>query len=404
MPIYKYKGLNKSGKEIKATLNSESISQAKQKLKIMGIMLVEIKEEKSDSLKHVSTINFANKISITDLSLMTRQLATLIKAKVQIVEALSALLDQADNQQMKLVLSDVKQKVNEGSSLAKAFSDYPTIFNNIYVNMVDAGETSGNLSIVLLKLAEFTDNQVKLKNKIKSAMTYPVIMMVIGSIMMTLIFMFVIPQITKIFASMKKELPIQTKISIWISEFLRNHWLFIIISLFASYYLFKKYINSKNGQEKWHSLLLMLPIINDLTIMINVSRFTSILSTLLNSGVPILDAMKIVKNLISNVHIQKTVEDARISIAEGATLAGPLTKSGLFPPMVTHMIGIGEKSGELEPMLNIISETYEDEVNTKLSGLTSILEPIMLVIMGLVIGFIIFSVVVPMLDMSSLKR
>ena len=403
MPIYHYKGLNNSGKEIKSSVNAETDSQAKQKVRASGIMLTEIKEQKSDSLKRQSTISFSKGINIADLSLMTRQLATLIKARVQIVEALSALMDQTSNSQMKLILSEVKQKVNEGSSLAKALSDYPSIFNNIYVNMVDAGETSGNLSVVLMRLAEFTESQLKLKNKVKGAMTYPIIMLVFGTLMMGVIFIFVIPKITRIFISMKKELPIQTKISIWISDFLTNYWLPLIVGGFILYYLFKKYIKTINGEKRWHSFLLSSPVIGELIMMINVSRFCSTLATLLNSGVPIITSMKIVRNLVSNVHMQKAVDDARINITEGASLAAPLIKSELFPPMMTHMISLGEKSGELEPMLQIVADNYGDEVEAKLSGLTNILEPIMIVFMGIAVAFIVFSVVAPMMDLTQLK-
>ncbi|HLE12469.1 MAG: type II secretion system protein GspF [Bdellovibrionales bacterium RIFOXYD12_FULL_39_22] len=404
MAMYKYKGIDKSGKEIRAAINAETESQAKQKVRALGVMITEIREQKTDNLKEKKTIRLSNSVSTSDLSLMTRQLATLVKARIQIVEALNALMEQTSNPQMRLILSEAKQKVNAGSSLAKALADYPSTFSNIYVNMVEAGEASGNLSLVLMKLAEFTENQVKLQNKIKSSMTYPVIMMIFGSLMMAIIFVFVIPKITRVFISMKKELPTQTKIAIWISDFLVNYWHVSLLGLFAAYFLFKKYIKTKDGEKKWHSFLLGAPIVGELIVMINVSRFCSTLATLLSSGVPILVAMKIVKNLVSNVHMQKAIENARINVSEGASLAVPLAKSGLFPPMVTHMITLGERSGELEPMLHIVAENYNDEVNTKLSGLTSVIEPIMMVGMGVAVAFIVFSVVGPMMEMNSLKR
>lgn len=406
MAIYHYKGLDKTGKEIKATVNSETIAQAKAKIRSTGVMLIDIKEQKSDGQKKTSSFSigsFGGNVNTEDLSLMTRQLATLIKAKIQIVESFSALVDQTENPRLKVVLSEIKQKVNEGSSLAKALSDYPKIFNNVYVNMVEAGESSGTLEVVLIRLADFTEAQVKLKNKLKGAMTYPLIMVVVGSVMMGIIFIFVIPKITKIFVSMKRELPLQTKLCIWISEFLQNYWWAVIIGAFVFYGMMKKYLASPNGKSLWDKIVLKLPIAGPLVTMVNVSRFCSTLATLLNSNVNILTSMKIVRNLISNVHMQKAVEESRIQIQEGASMCGPLVRSGLFPSMVTHMIRLGEKSGEMEEMLVIVAENYEDQVDAKLSGLTSILEPIMMVGMGLAVAFIVFSVVVPMMELNTIR-
>ena len=404
MAIYNYKGLDKTGTEVKGTINVEGLAAAKTRVRGMGIMLTEIHEQTSGSVKKAAGLSLGSSVSINDLSLMTRQLATLLRAKIQVVEAFTALVDQTDNPSLKITLSEIRQKVNEGSSLAKALSDYPKIFDTVYVNMVDAGEASGTLEVVLLKLADFTEGQVKLRNKIKGAMTYPVIMMCAGGAMIGIIFIFVIPKLTKIFISMKRELPLQTKICIWISNFLINYWWLVIAGAIGGWLAFKKYVASEAGKAKYDALVLKLPVISEIVTMVNVSRFCSTLATLLQSGVPILVSMKIVSNLISNVHMKRAIEESRQSVSEGASLTGPLVRSELFPPMVTHMIKLGEKSGELEPMLQIVAENYEDQVNTKLSGLTSFLEPIMMIMMGLVVAFIVFSVVVPLIDLNSVTR
>lgn len=404
MPIYSYKGMDRSGKEIKSSINIESVASAKAKIKSMGIMLIDIKEQKAQGTGGGSSmLRFGGSVGIEDLSMMTRQLATLIKAKIQIVEALAALVDQVENPTLRLVLADLRQKVNEGASLAKALADHPKVFNSVYINMVEAGEASGTLEIVLLRLADFAEAQVKLRNKVKGAMTYPVIMAVFGFGMMNVIFIFVIPKMAKIFTSSKKELPLITKICIWISDFLTNYWWLMIAGILATIYLTSKYIASPRGQSQWHALQLRLPILGMLVKMINVSRFCSTLGTLMNSGVPILTALTIVKNLIPNVHMKDAVEKARISVSEGATLTAPLIASGHFPPLVTHMIRLGEKSGELEPMLKIISENYEDQVESKIGGLTSILEPIMMIGLGGAVGFIVFAVVIPMMDLNKIN-
>lgn len=404
MPIYAYKGMDRAGKEIKNTVNVESIAAAKQKIKSMGIMLIDIKEQKAQGTGATpGGFRIGGSVGVEDLAMMTRQLATLVRAKIQIVEALAALVDQVENPNLRLVLADLRQKVNQGASLAKALQDHPKVFNNIFVNMVEAGEASGTLEIVLLRLADFSEAQVKLKSKIKGAMTYPTIMGVFGFGMMNVIFIFVIPKMAKIFTSTKRELPLITKICIGISEFMQNYWWLIIAGILAGIWCTMKYISTGRGQAQWHALQLKLPVLGMMVKMINVSRFCSTLGTLLNSGVPILTALTIVKNLIPNVHMKDAVEKARTSVSEGASLTQPLIQSGHFPPMVTHMIRLGEKSGELEPMLKIISENYEDQVESKISGLTSVLEPIMMICLGAAVGFIVFAVVIPMMDMNSLN-
>jgi general secretion pathway protein F len=404
MPIFSYKGMDRSGKEIKNTINIESIVSAKAKIKSMGIMLIDIKEQKAQGTSGGSNfLRMGGSVGVEDLAMMTRQLATLIKAKIQIVEALAALVDQVENVTLRLVLADLRQKVNEGASLAKALADHPKVFNSVYINMVEAGEASGNLEIVLLRLADFAEAQVKLRNKIKGAMTYPVIMGIFGFGMMNVIFIFVIPKMAKIFTSSRRELPLITKICIWISEFLQSYWWLLIASIIGGLFLFSKYIATPRGQSQWHALQLRLPIIGMLVKMINVSRFCSTLATLLNSGVPILTALTIVKNLIPNVHMKDAIEKARISVSEGATLTAPLVQCGHFPPLVTHMIRLGERSGELEPMLKIISENYEDQVESKIGGLTSILEPVMMIGLGGAVGFIVFAVVIPMMDLNKIN-
>lgn len=402
MAIFVYKGLDKTGKDVKGNINSEGLNQAKAKVKAMGIMLLDIKEQKSKSKG--GQLSFGDIVSVQDLSLMTRQLSTLTKAKIQIVESLGALMDQTENEKLRIILSEVRGKVNEGTSLADALADYPKVFDNVFVNMVSAGEQSGNLELVLLRLADFTEAQNKLKNQIKSAITYPVIMVVLGCVMFGIIFTVVIPKITKIFESTKKELPWMTKVCIFISDTFLNYWWAILVGGFTSAILFKKYIASPKGRAWWDSFILKSPIVGELSTMINVSRFCSTLSTLMNSGVPILTAMTIVKNIIANVHMAHAVEEARLQVKEGASMAQALKDSGHYPTMVTHMITLGEKSGELEEMLQIVSENYEDQVNNKLSGLTSVLEPIMMVGMGLAVGFVVFAVVIPLMELNSFNR
>ena len=402
MPIFEYKGLTKAGKEIKSTITAEGIIQAKQKVKAEGIMLLDVHEKKSKQTRG-GGVTFGKKVGIEDLSLMTRQLATLVRAKIQIVEALSALQDQIENEHLKIVLSEVKQDVNEGASLAKAFGKHPKIFTNVYVNMVDAGEESGNLEVVLLRLADFTEAQMKLVNKIKGAMMYPIIMMVVGSVLISGIFIFVIPKLAKIFVSMKMELPLPTRLCIAISKYMQTYWWSIPLILFCIFWIFNKWKSSQKGEAKWHKITLNVPVFGTIVKMVNVSRFCSTLATLLSSGVPILTSLKIVKNLIANVHMKEAVERASEAVQEGISMATPLAESGHFPSMVTHMITLGERSGELEEMLGIVSENYEDQVDSKVNGLTTTLEPIMIIVMGITVLFIVLSVILPMMQLNQAR-
>ena len=301
------------------------------------------------------------------------------------------------------MLSEVKRDVNEGASLANALKKHPKVFNNVYVNMVDAGEESGTLDIVLMRLAEFTEAQLELKNKVSGAMIYPIIMIVVGFTLVSFIFVFVIPKLTKVFERSKMELPSITKICISISDFMLSYWWSIPIMVFCVFYLFNRWKSSPRGERVWHSIVLKLPIFGNLVQMINVSRFCSALGTLLNSGVPILVSLRIVKNLIPNVHIKESIELATVDVKEGASMAPPLRSSGHFPIMVTHMIALGEKTGELEEMLNTASNNYETQVNSKLNGLTSIIEPIMIVFLGLMVLVIVMAVVLPMMKLNQLN-
>lgn len=402
MAIYSYKALNKTGKEIKGSISADSDNIAKAKIKASGLMLISLTEQKAKVQK--SSFTFGSSVSVEELSLMTRQFATLISAKIQIIEALNALSNQVDSQQLKLVLVEVKQDVNEGSSLAKALKKHPKIFNNIYVNMVEAGEASGNLHVVLQRLAEFSEDEVRLRNKVKGAMTYPILMGVVGILGMGFIFTVIIPKIVKIFISSKIELPLATKITVAISNFLLSYWWAVILFTILFFFLLWRYIKTPSGESNWHSLQLKLPLVGKVITMVNVERFCSTLGTLLSSGVPIIASLNIVRNLITNVHIKEAIEKSKLSVQEGSSMSGPLAESGYFPSMVTHMIHLGENTGELESMLGIIAENYHDQVESRLNGLTSILEPVMMIVLGIGVGVIVLSVVVPMMKLGQMGR
>ena len=404
MPIYEYKGLNQSGKNIKGIVDAENLRAARLKLKKDGLFVVELNDKTKQQRKKQSNVPKNRGVRVDELSNMTRQLASLIKANIPLVDALGACSDQMENPLLKEVLSDCKNQVNEGGAFHKALRKYPRIFNNIFVSMCEAGEMSGTLDVILLRLAEFTEAQSEMNSKIKSAMLYPVIMFVFMLLILAVMFVFVIPQMIEIFDDAEMKLPWYTLAVIDLSSAIVNYWWLILMAGVGGIFSFFQWSRSENGKPKWDAIRLKLPVAGKLSRIIAVSRFTRTLSTLLAGGVPMLNAMDTVKNVVNNEVLARAIREARDNISEGESIAGPLKKSGQFPPIVIHMVNIGEKTGELEKMLNQVSDTYDFQVKNQISGLTSILEPIMIIIMGCVIGVIVFSLMVPMFELSNIAE
>ena len=405
MPIYAYKGVNNSGKSVNGTREAESPKAIKLLLRREGIFITEFNEagpvKKKSARKSFDSSLFAERVNSQDLAVATRQLATLVGAGIPLVSSLNALIEQIDNQTLKGILAAVKQRVNEGASLGDALSEHPKVFSGLYTNMVRAGESSGALDVVLNRLADFTESQAQLRSKLVGTMVYPVLMLVMAVGVTAMLFVFVIPKISKIFASQRMALPIPTQILIGTSNFLTNYWPILLLALVFGGWGFRRYIRSEKGKPRWDRFTLNAPLFGGLIRMIAITRFCKTLGTLLASGVPLLTAFDIVKNVLENTVLTDVVDTVRDCVKEGDTIAAPLKRSGEFPPIVTHMIDIGEKSGELEPMLMNVAASYDVQVEAKLRAMTSILEPIIIVVMGVVVACIVFAILMPMLQMSS---
>jgi general secretion pathway protein F len=405
MPLYEYKALGSDGKVSKGLIEADSQKTARLKLKKQNLMVTEIIEKSlAKKTAGASIPFFGGRVSQEDIANMTRQLASLVKANIPLVDALNALVEQLDSVGLKTVVSQVRESVNEGSSLAKALASHPKVFDNIFINMVEAGESSGTLGLVLLRLADLKEAQARLKRKIVGGMTYPAVMFFVAIAVLFGIFTFVIPKLQQIFVSMNKALPLSTEILIAISAFTVEWWPALIVGFFVAIGMFLRYINTESGRSKWDRFKLTAPVFGRITRMIGVNRFASTMSTLLGSGVPILTAMSIAKNLVENVHLARAIETARGNITEGQSIAEPLKRSGEFPPLVIHMISIGEKTGELPTMLKNVSDSYEEQVSTAIDGMTALLEPVMIIFMGGTVGFIVISVIMPLMEMSNLSR
>ncbi len=414
MPVYEYRGLTTAGKATNGLLDADSPRALKDRLRREGVFLSEYVETKQGSTRRgaggkkakgsreVSFGKLFEKVKILEVSEVTRQLATLVRAGIPVVDSIGAISEQLENPLFKRVLSEVRRAVNEGSSLANAMKKHPKVFSTLYVNMVAAGEQSGTLDIVFERLADFTEGQVRLRSKLMGAMMYPCIMIGLGFVIVAMMMLFVVPQIQELFDQMGGELPLITRILIGASEFFQSYWWLMGIGMAVFIWWFNKWRVSEKGKPKFDAWLLRVPIFGPLIRMVNVTRFARTLSTLLESGVPILNALSIVRSIMGNQVIADVIEEAREAVKEGHSIAEPLKRSGQFPPMVVHMIAVGEKSGELETMLTNVAESYEMQVESKVTQLTSILEPLMIVVMGVGVAFMVFAIIMPMLEMNKL--
>lgn len=392
------------GRNVKGVVDADNLRAAKTRLKRDGVFVTEIRDKTKAQKKSKSSSSASTgRVSVHDLSMMTRQLATLIKANIPLVDSLAAVSEQVENETLAVIMADLRNFVNEGGSFHKGLLKYPKVFDSIYISMVEAGEMSGSLDVILLRLAEFKESQSEMNARVKSALFYPVIMLVVTILVLGILFVFVIPKITEVFESTPElQMPWYSQLVIDISGFMVNYWIVIAVAVVSVYLIFFNWKRTPAGRAQWDAIFLKLPVIGKIGRIIAVSRFTRTLSTLLNGGVPMLSAMGIVRNVVDNETIAKAIDIGRENISEGESIAGPLKKSGQFPPIVIHMINIGEKTGELENMLTQLSDAYDFQVKNSVDGLTSLLGPVMIVVMGCVIGIIVFAVMVPMFELSSL--
>jgi general secretion pathway protein F len=414
MPVFEYKGLDAKGKKTEGLVEADSPKGARTKLRKQGVFTTDIQQGKAGAVRkgggkakgganiEIDIGRYFEFIGVQDVAIATRQLASLLGAGIPLVESLGALADQVEKESFRLILREIKTKVNEGSSLAKALGDYPKVFTPLFTNMVKAGEQAGALEHVLQRLADYTEAQVELRGKVGSALTYPAVMMLVAMGVIGFLLTYVVPKITKVFKDMGSELPLITKIVLGASNFLQAYWWLVLILTVAGIFAFRRYYSSETGRMKVDGFVLKIPIIGRMLLMVAVSRFASTLATLMASGVPLLSAMKIVRAIIGNVVLQEAMATAEEAVREGQPMNKPLKESGRFPPMVTHMIAVGERTGDLGPMLQRISTTYESQVNRRLETMTSLLEPLMILVMGGVVFVIALAVLMPMLQMNTI--
>jgi type IV pilus assembly protein PilC len=403
MATFAYVGRTRSGAVKKGELSAKTRDEAVDQLRKQSVVVTSLEEKKSGAGGFNVNLSFGSGLTDKDLVVFTRQFGTMINAGLPLVQCLEILSTQSENKVLRETIGEVKTQVEAGSTFSDALRRHPKVFDDLYVNLVHAGEVGGLLDTILTRLAKYIEKAMKLKGQIKSAMIYPAAILGVAVVVIAVLMIWVIPIFAKMFNELsggKMGLPGPTQLVIDISNVFTSYWWVMLIVIGATVFGMKKYYATSQGRMAIDKLLLKAPVFGDLIRKASVAKFTRTLGTLLASGVPLLDGMTICAKTAGNKVIEETLINARVSISGGKTIADPLAASGVFPKMVTHMIAVGESTGALDAMLGKIADFYEDEVDQAVASLTSLLEPIMMVFLGIVIGFIVVAMYLPIFKMS----
>ena len=384
MPVYLWTGKNRSGVTQKGEIEAVSQEAVKAQLIRQKIKPTKIKKKPKDLFENVSFLQ--PKVKEHDVILFARQFSTMIDAGLPIIQCLDILYSQQVNVAFKKMLKDIKESVEGGTTLAEALKNFPKQFDDLFVNMIAAGEAGGILDAILRRLAAYMEKAARLKSQVKGAMTYPIVTLIIAVVVLVVILVFVIPVFEEMFADFGGELPMPTQIVVAMSDMVKTKIVYIIIGIILFVIAFKKFHRTEKGRDIVDNLLLKVPVFGELLRKVAVAKFTRTMGTMLASGVAILEALDIVAKTAGNRTVEKAIYNVRSGIAEGRTMADPLTESGVFPPMVCQMIGVGESTGALDTMLEKIADFYDEEVDQAVANLTALIEPFMLVFLGVTIG------------------
>jgi type IV pilus assembly protein PilC len=399
--LFLYTATDKDGKTVHGNIEASTQEVAVKNLHNQGMRPLVVKKMTHKQFKF--PIGKKKKVKLKDLVIFTRQLSTMVSAGVPLNKSIVTLHDQAENPYFKTVIAEIGKDVQGGNPLGDSFAKFPNIFSDIYVNMVKAGETGGILDEILKRLATQVEQEASMRKKIKSAMTYPVVILSFTVIAFFGIMIFVIPKIGKIMLDLggpDAELPVYTQAMLSISSFMQQYAIFIIIGLFAAIWLIRRYIKTPGGKYKFHALLLRIPIIKDLITKIAVARFSRTFASLMSAGVGVLDALEVTGGAIGNKVIEAELAEAAKQVKNGRPLSEPISQSPHFPPIVSQMLAVGEETGQIDTILLKVADFYEEEVSTVIDALTSIIEPIMIIVLGSIVGLIAASVMGPIANLS----
>jgi general secretion pathway protein F len=409
MAVYEYKAIAKAtGKSSRGVIDAENPTQARRKLREQELYPTELVESAGTTVAEAGAAGrrlgrraVRGRISARDLALMTRQFAVLLRAGMPLVESLTALIDQTSRPRLRSTIFEVRDKVNAGQTVADSLEEHPRVFSNLYVNMVRAGETSGTLEQVLMRLAEILERQAKLKSQVLSSMAYPAFMGLFAVAVIVFLMTVIVPRITQIFQKQEADLPAITEALIGMSTFLSKYGIFLVIGVVLLLALWRAWISREDGRKKWDRMKLRFPVYGTLHLKIVCARFSRTLGTMLQSGLTMLPALDVVNSILDNRHIQMHMDDVKAGVRRGRDLAQPLKETGLFPPMMIHMVELGQRSGEIEDMLMQIADTYDEDVRLAVDAMVGLIEPAIIIVMGIFVGFLVLAILLPILKMST---
>jgi general secretion pathway protein F len=404
MGAFEFVALDKAGKESRGLLEGDTAKHVRQILRERQLLPVKVTEVTQRDSSKQKSFSIRRGLSASELALLTRQLATLSQSGLPLEEALLAVSQQNENPRAQSILLGVRSKVMEGHTLADGLGDFPAAFPELYRATVAAGEQSGHLDAVLERLAEFTESRQILQQQVRNALIYPVALVVTAAAIISFMLAYVVPKVVTIFENYNQQLPILTRMMLWTSDFLRDHWILIIIVVAAAIYGTRRLLRNEGPRRGYHRLLLRLPIVSRLTRGINTARFTQTLSILAGSGVPILEALRIAAQVIVNLPMRAAVEEASLRVREGAMISKSLAASKLFPPMMIHLISSGEASGRLEEMLSRAAINQEREVDGLIATLLGIMQPLLVIVMAGIVLLIVLAILLPIFELNNLIR
>ena len=399
MTTFNYSAINAQGIELKGELHAPDLDAARNILRQRGLL----PQRLTSSQKKLSIGGLRKKVDLKALQIFSRQFATLIEAGVSVVTSLAILEEQTLDKNLAKVIASVRSDVESGMILSKALAQHPAAFDRLYVSMVEAGEASGTLDRVLDRLAVQIEKTMQIKRRVKGAMIYPIVVLCFASLALTGMLLFIVPVFVKIFAQLNGKLPTLTQFVVDVSDILRGYWFIIFPMIGAAFWGFRRWKKTEQGRRRWDSFKLRIPMkIGDVVLKVTMARFSRTLATLVGSGVDIIKALEITGNTSGNWVIEQALVEVRVKVHEGVPIAQPLIENPIFPPMVSQMIKIGQETGELEKMLGKIADFYEDEVETSINALTSIIEPITMIVVGVMVGIIVIAMYLPMFKMMTL--
>ncbi len=405
MPIFEYKAVDASNKTRKGMIDADTARDARIKLKREQLFVTDIAEAKKKQraairLRGITGVETPNKLRTEQVAAVTRQMASLLQAGIPLAEALRMIIEQAPDKKIESTFRDIREKVTQGVPLGDAVLQHPAYFTPLYSNMLKAGESAGSLDQVMLRLAGFLQNSTRLQNKVGAALIYPGVMVVVGIVVVSILMTFVVPEVTKLIRGKGQELPLPTRILVTVSDFLVDYWLLVMIGALLLVILFQLFINGDKGRLIWDRFKLSLPVFGDLMKKQSVARFSTTLATLLRSGVPALQAIDVTKAVVDNKILQNALQDVHDHVLEGTDISTPMKLSKAFPPTVSYMVGVGEQAGNLEEMLERVAASYDEEVDLATQKLTSVIEPLIIVVLAVIVAGIVIAIVMPLMQLQ----